>query len=404
MSRLLPWAGAVVVVLAAAFGYAHLRTDTYLGRWFAWRASDVGDMLRFPDLRVAASTEPRALPVLASTAPLTDMSVEASVDGSPRHLPLQELLASTRSAAFVVLAGGAVAGEWYAAGPSPQVRAGPVTSFSVAKSVTALLVAAAFEDGSLSSLDDPVTRYLPALAGTDRGYDQVTLRHLLDMTSGVRFRDHDLPWGDKARVYYEPHLRELVFRLPLTSSPDSGFAYNSYNPVLLGLVLEAATGETVTDYFQRRLWEAVGAAYDATWSVSSSGETLPKMESGLNASPLDFARLGLLLLEDGVVDGQRVLPAQWVEDVTTPDPKRLVEPEAGLHYQQGWWVYAPVGGRQLAVAGRGHLGQYVFVYPELDVVVARFGTSTGGVGSWRAVFDQVACEAALLATRAPACG
>lgn len=394
----------MVIVLAAAFGYAHLRTDTYLGRWFSWRASDVGDMLRFPGLRVVASSEPRTLPDRAPITPLTEMQVEASVDGASRHLRLRDLLATTRSTAFVVLAGGAVAAEWYAAGAAPTVRAQPVTSFSVAKSVTALLVAAAIQDGSLSSLDDPVTRYLPYLAHADPGYEVVTLRHLMDMTSGVRFRDHDLPWGDKARVYYEPHLRELVSHLPLTSRPGSQFAYNSYNPVLLGLVLEAATGENVTDYFQRSLWEAIGAEYDATWSVSSTGETLPKMESGLNASPLDFARLGLLLLNDGVAYGRRVLPARWVDDVLTPDAKRVVEPEADLHYQQGWWVYAPVGGRQHAVAGQGHLGQYVFVYPELDVVVARFGSAIGGVGSWRAVFDQVACEAATLASLAPACG
>ena len=151
-----------------------------------------------------------------------------------------------------------------------------------------------------------------------------------------------------------------------------------------------------------------------TIDLSLSGQLL------VTADDIDTAQPGTVILsqsfqvsatesEEQIAErilayGRRVLPARWVDDVLTPDAKRVVEPEADLHYQQGWWVYAPVGGRQHAVAGQGHLGQYVFVYPELDVVVARFGSAIGGVGSWRAVFDQVACEAATLASLAPACG
>lgn len=399
MKRALLWSGVVLALLAGAFGYAHLRTDTYLGRWFAWRASDVGDVDRFPALQIAPSGHPVAFETQEASEPLLDMVIGDTPSGASSTPDdrsagtLRGLLSGSDTTAFVVLSGGVVAAEWYSVGPPETARGSTVTSFSVAKSVTALLVGAALEDGQIGSLDDPVTSYLPGLREVDAGYDRVTLRHLLDMRSGVRFRDHDLPWGDKARVYYEPHLRGLVTNLPLVGAPGGAFAYNSYNPVLLGLVLEAATGENVASYLERRLWGPVGAERRASWSVSSPGETLPKMESGLNATALDMARLGQLVLDGGAVAGEQVVSMELIEDVSDPDPARSVDAAAGLHYQLGWWVYAPERGRPMAIAGQGHLGQYLFVYPELDVVIARFGTSMGGVASWRSVFDQVALAA-----------
>lgn len=391
--RALLWTGASLAALALAFAYAHLRTDTYLGRWFAWRGSDVGDMLRFPSLAIAASSSPRPLPPPAESALLTQ-PVTVELAGRQQTLPLEELLDRSSTTAFVVLHGGQSVAEWYASGSPETARGEPVTSFSVAKSVTSLLISAALADGLIGSLDDPATRYLPELRGVDAAYDDVTLRHLLDMRSGVRFRDHDLPWGDKARVYYEPRLRELALSLPVVGEPGAAFKYNSYNSVLLGLVLERASGENVASFLERRLWEPLGAAYPASWSVSGPGATLPKMESGVNAAAIDFARLGHLLLEGGAVDGRQVMPAAWVGELLERDADSLVDAEAGLHYRLGWWLYSGDAERPSAVSAQGHLGQFVFAYPELDVVIARFGSAMGKVGSWRAVFDQVARAAA----------
>ena len=302
----MPIKAALIIVAAllaatlAVLALAYARTDTYLGRWFAWRASDVGDAMRFPYRTVRASSTPRSLP--SDSLPLLAQEVSYSWRGETRTAELAQLLDETGSSAFLVLVDGAVVTEWYGAGYARDV---PVTSFSIAKSVTGLLVLAALEDGHLSSLDDPVTAYLPELRAVDPGYDAITLRHLLGMRSGVRFRDHDLPWGDKARVYYEPHLRELVMSLPVQEPAGGGFAYNSYNPVLLGLVLERATGVEPALYLERRVWAPLGAEHGATWSTSREGETLPKMESGLNAMPIDFVKLGLALIGQGKtkVDG-----------------------------------------------------------------------------------------------------
>jgi len=371
---------ALAVVAGALFALAYARTDTYLGRWFAWRASDVSDVQRFDSRPIQASTQPQ--PFSAALRPLGNGRIAYTWRGSEREQELGTLLEETGTSAFVVINDGVVATEWYGPG---HTRDAQVTSFSVAKSVTALLVMAAVEDGLIRSLDDSLTAYLPELREVDAGYDSVTLRHLLDMRSGIRFRDHDLPWGDKARVYYEPHLRELVMTLPLVAEPGMDFAYNSYNPVLLGLVLERATGMEPARYLEQRLWQPLGAEYAATWSVSRAGETLPKMESGINAAAIDFVKLGVAMLEGAVPGG----PVQLVENLRAE--AELIDPAQsdGLRYGLGWWVYPATYGRSFAVAGTGHLGQYLFVYPDEGVVIARFGERFGDVDSWRVVFDQV---------------
>lgn len=369
--------GVIAVVALLLFGYAHLRTDTYLGRWFAWRASDVGDM----------------------EGDLLEQPLEVSRRGALTVTNLGELLATSDTISLVVLREGKVLMEWYAAGPPATARDQPVTTFSVSKSVTSLLVGAALADGLIESLEDPITQYLPEYRSVDPGYEGVTVRHLLAMRSGIRFRDHDLPWGDKARVYYEPRLRDHVSRLGLEASAGGDLKYNSYNSVVLGLLLERLTGGSVAEYAERRLWDPLGAEYPASWSVSGPGETLAKMESGFNARPIDLARIGQLLLDGGVVptgsdDDRRILPQEWMDGSMATQPEDLVDPSTGLHYSLGWWVYAPDAHRPYAVSAQGHLGQYLFVYPEQRVVIARFGRSLGGVGSWRSVFDWLAVTAA----------
>lgn len=375
------WVIAALAALAGvSFALAYARTDTYLGRWFAWRASDVGDAQRFDNRPIQPSDEPR--PLAGTPLPLADATISYTVRGAARERELGTLLEETGTSAFVVVRDGVVAMEWYGADHS---HAAQVTSFSVAKSVTALLVLAAVEDGLIASLDDPLSEYLPELGDVDSGYGRVTVRHLLDMRSGIRFRDHDLPWGDKARVYYEPHLRELVMKLPLVAEPGASFMYNSYNPVLIGLVLERVTGVEPARYFEQRLWQPLGAEYQASWSVSRRGETLPKMESGINAAAIDFVKLGVALLDNAEPAYLAELTSRLRVEAHPIDPN---EPD-GLRYALGWWVYPATSGRPFAVAGTGHLGQYLFVYPDQGVVVARFGGRFGDIDSWRTVFDQL---------------
>src|SRR5690554_1097148 len=177
MAKALAWVAAALLLLGGVvMALAYARTDTYLGRWFAWRASDVGDAERFHSRPIASSPSPWHLPVSASgSGAALSSTVRTTWRGAERSEELGALLERTGTLAFVVVRGGEVELEWYEGGRS---RADPVTSFSVAKSVTALLLMAAVDEGHIGSLDDPVTAYLPELSGVDARYDDLTLRHL----------------------------------------------------------------------------------------------------------------------------------------------------------------------------------------------------------------------------------
>lgn len=183
-------------------------------------------------------------------------------------------------------------------------------SFSVAKSFVSTLVGIAIDEGLIGSVEDPVTDYLPELAVRDPRFERITLRDLLTMSSGIRFWETDLPWPwtDDTCTLYGVDLRDVALNgTRIERPPGQEWHYNNYHPLLLGMVLERATGMSVSDYMATRLWQPMGAEADATWNLDSDRSGFEKMESGLNAMPVDFARFGLLSLHDGEWTGTRIV-------------------------------------------------------------------------------------------------
>ena len=145
------------------------------------------------------------------------------------------------------------------------------TSFSVAKSFLSALVGIAIENGHVKSVDDAVTRYVPELLERDEPFARVTLHHLLAMSSGLRYDEMGLPWSDDSLTYYDPDLGGLALAgTTVERPPGERFHYNNYNPLLLGLVLERATGMSVSRYTSTRLWQPAGMELDGSWSLDSA--------------------------------------------------------------------------------------------------------------------------------------
>lgn len=158
--------------------------------------------------------------------------------------------------------------------------------------------------------------------------------------------------------------------------------YNNYNPLLLGLILERATGMPVSTFLEQKLWQPLGMGADGSWSLDSTMSGFEKMESGINGRAIDFATFGSLYLHGGEWGGRQVVPRAWVEESTRADTSS--DPARG--YQYFWWVGE--GGHYSA---RGNHGQYIFVAPERDLVIVRFGTRYGhGSRVWMDVFEQLA--------------
>jgi CubicO group peptidase (beta-lactamase class C family) len=158
------------------------------------------------------------------------------------------------------------------------------------------------------------------------------------------------------------------------SPPGTTFFYNDFNPLLLGIVLERATGQSVTAWLSRTLWEPMGAQNPGSFSIDSISGGFEKMESGLNATPVDLMRLGLLYLNSGSWDGRQLVPSQWVAK-TTASVSSVTMFTAHLNYGMGWWTQM-IDGLRVYWAWGNH-GEYVMVVPSLDIVVGRFGRQYG---------------------------
>jgi CubicO group peptidase (beta-lactamase class C family) len=296
-------------------------------------------------------------------------------DGRPSPEPMQKFLTRTGTVAFLVIHKDWLLVEHYQA---DRQRSSLCTSFSIAKSVTSALVGIALHEGLLQSLDDPITRYLPDLS--EPHWQAISLRHLVSMSSGLKYNAHGFfPWDDEPRVYYSPNLRQLARQAAPSEPPGLRFRYNNYNLVLLGMILERVTGATVSQYLQEKIWKPLGMEFPASWSLDSFQSGMEKMESGLNARPIDFAKFGRLYLRGGDWDGRQVVPESWVRESTTVAPGA-----PWANYKYLWWIPRQGRGRYMAV---GNLGQFIYVAPDKECLILRFGRAKPK--DWARYYPQV---------------
>lgn len=362
-----------------AWAWASLDRSS-IARAMWWRDADVGDQFRFPARTIPAGDEASPLPAgveIAPRAPISGSSGDRSFDG---------FLRETDTQAFLVVDEDELVYERYFGGADRQARQ---TSFSVAKSFLSTLVGIAIDEGLIGSIADPVTDYLPDLAERDPRFERITLRDLLTMSSGLGYQEQSLPlpWGDDIDTYYGTDLRELGLNgTEIEQPPGRDWLYNNFNPLLLGMVLERATGMSVSDYMATKLWQPMGAEADATWSLDSEDSGFEKMESGLNATPVDYARFGLLFLHGGEWNGTRIVPEEWVRAATAADTSA----DPAGHYQYFWWIDTERPERFYAL---GNFGHYIYVAPDAGAVIVRNGADWGVENDdWIALFRDIADE------------
>jgi len=244
-------------------------------------------------------------------------------------------------------------------------------SFSMANSFLSILIGCAIDDGYIESVNQPVIDYVPELRAN--GFDKVTLRHLLQMTSGMDYEESDNPFGLQARFYYGENLEEMLLELKLSHTPGMYFEYRSGENQLLGLILSRALPSmTITEYMQARLWEPLGMEYDGLWSVDHEPGGLEKTFCCLAARARDYAKMGRLYLNGGNWKGEQIVSSAWVRESTRLD----ITDGSSSEYQYQWWLPDAYGTDFMAV---GLLGQYVYVSPKHEVIVVRLGKSEGEI-------------------------
>jgi CubicO group peptidase (beta-lactamase class C family) len=372
---------ALLVVGVYAWAWASLDRSS-IARAMWWREADVGDQYRFPARTIPAGDDASPLPAGVEIDP------PAPPSGAEDDRAFDEFLRGTGTLGFVVLDDDRLVYERYFGGADRQARQ---TSFSVAKSFVSTLVGIAIDEGSIGSVTDPLTDYLPELAERDPRFEQIALRDLLTMSSGIRYEEQSLPlpWGDDVDTYYGTDLRDLALSATqIVRPPGQEWLYNNYHPLLLGLVLERATGMSVSDYMATRLWQPLGAEADASWNLDSESSGFEKLESGLNATPVDFARFGQLFLHEGQWNGTRIVSKDWVRAATAADTSA----DPAQHYQYFWWIDTERPGRFYAL---GNFGQYIYVAPDAGSVIVRNGRDWGvDNDTWLTVFREVADQLA----------
>lgn len=296
-------------------------------------------------------------PLPRTERPITDFTF--AIDGV--RYDLFDVLAMNRVAAMMMVKDDAVVFERYFMGNTQDTR---WMSMSIVKTITVMLIGAALEDGYIESLADPVTRYLPELQ--DTAYDGVTVEQIIAMTSGVDWNEtYTDPTSDRRRML-DAQLNQapgtilrLMGDLSRHSPPGTRWNYSTGETHIAGALVRAATGKWVADYLSEKLWIPLGMESDATWWLESAAG-LEVGGSGLSATLRDYMRFGQFLLHEGVIENRQVVPPGFVARAGS---RSVVSGEA-VEYGFGLW---PLHGNSYAAIGI--FGQYVFVDPDLDLVV-----------------------------------
>ena len=357
MKRLLKWflRAVLVIGIVAAIGAI-------------WKWNDIQRLMAvnslFDEDRIVANFSGMDRLFYHAALPAGDVPV-SPLPVNPRTLPdLGEWIEARALTAIVVLKDGEVAHEDYFLGTGPDDRR---ISWSVAKSFLSALLGVIMAEGGIGGLDEPVTTYVPELAGT--AYDGATIRNVLQMASGVRFNEDYLDFhSDINRMGRVLALGRSMdgFAAGLSErdrTPGEAWQYVSIDTHVIGMVIRGATGRTAIDLMAEKLIQPMGMASRPYYVTDGYGTAF--VLGGLNMSTRDYARFGQMYLQNGHFNNRRIVPADWVAASTAPSAPTA---DGQLRYGYQWWVPEDAGeGEFLA---RGVYGQFVYINRPAGVVIA----------------------------------
>ncbi|WP_104017337.1 serine hydrolase domain-containing protein [Roseovarius nitratireducens] len=358
MRRILKWAGRVLLALVLAAAVVGL-----------WKREEIARLMAvntlFSEEKIVANFSGMGRAFLTVPVPRGNGPVSDLPQGPEMTLPadVTDWIGSRNVTSLLVLRNGRITHESYHLGTTAQDRR---ISWSVAKSFLAALIGISLERGEIDSLDDPVTRYAPALA--DSAYDGVTLRQLLQMTSGLEF--------DEDYLDYDSDINRMGRVLALGGSMD-GFAaglsaraappgtrwkYVSIDTHALAMALRGATGRALPGLLSERIIAPLGL--EAEPDYITDGEGVAFALGGLNLTTRDYARFGLMVAKMGRYGGQQIVPTGWIAASTVPSAPT---PEGALQYGLHWWM--PADARDGEFYAHGIYGQYIYIDRARDVVI-----------------------------------
>ncbi len=339
--------GIVALLFATGNGFVFQLTTKVLetGRTTA----GIDDYLFFDNIEIPPSEQPQAWPL------------HKDFNATPSPASLSSLHEELGTVAFLIVKNDSLWHEQYFDGYDVGSKS---NSFSVIKTIVAAALSKAIDAGHVESEEQKVIDFLPWLTGDYA--NEVDMGDLASMSSGLKWNEnYDNLLTITPRTYVEKDLEGLMKTIPITSAPGQKFVYQSGSTQLLAMALEQATGYTISTLLYEYFWNPMGVEHPTSWIIDSKTNGMEKAYCCWNANARDFARFGKLFKNHGVWAGEQLIDSTFTAKAVRP---RF---EKGQQYGYGWWL-GDVDGK-LFFSMRGHLGQYVIVFPEDDVVIVRLG-------------------------------
>jgi len=310
--------------------------------------------------------------------PRTDLDTITVRTAHGQWVSWAEYMREAQLRAVLVIRNDTILYERYLGGYTDSTRSG---SYSMAKSFTSALLGIAIARHEIRSLGDSVTRYLPELRG-NHAFDGVTLRNALEMKSGLAYERmngdtwHDLHSGD-AEFYYTTHLDDAIRTMHRAVMPGGAWSYSDADAQILAWVLIRATGRSLAQQLEERVWRRIGTEYIASWSLDRHGG-MEKAATGVNATARDYARFARLFLQNGTWDGEQVVPRFWAEQSTTLDSARSHEEIHTwwrMQHRTYWWIPMQDWARERDFFADGAKGQRIYVHRPSGTIIVQLADS-----------------------------
>lgn len=361
-------------------------SSVYLNRVLSHWDSSVSDYKIFPERIIQKGDAPYIY-----EREENELIGEVVVRYSNKQKSLDEFIKGTNTTSFIIVKNDKIVYEKYANGYNEN---SVNTSFSMAKSIVSLLIGKAIEKGYIQSVDQPISDFIEEFK--DEKIGETTIEELLLMRSNIVYDEDKFLWfGDDSLTYWHDDLRKLALsHTSLNERYNGKFHYNNYHPLLLGIILERSTGVSVSEFFEREIWQKIGAEYNASWSLDSK-DGFEKMESGINFRAKDFIKVGSLVLHGGNWNGEQVINSDWLNTST------LCEfPINGSEYENTFlanrnigykymWYSTPSNNSGYDIVAWGKSDQILYISPSNDLVILRTGKTDGGVSDWVKVLKEL---------------
>jgi len=361
-----------VILISIAF----IMSSCHFVRYFYWNYANINDGEKFP----AFTIENQETVFNFKQSPKNfNFNIPQKYLSNNENCEFNSFLETHETVAFLVIRDDTILFEKYF---SDFDKNSLLISFSIAKSFVSALIGIAIDEGLIKNVHQPITDFLPKLKENDERFSKITIEHLLNMRSGIKFsEEYNSPFALMAKFYYGTNLKKYVYNLKIEKDPDIEYKYQSANTQILAMIIEKASGKQFYQYFEEKLWKPLQTKSIAKWNYDSKKHENIKSFCCLNATAVDFAKFGRLYLKNGKLNNNTIISESWINSSTTI----MNDSRDSQNYPYTYHWRVKENGAYFA---KGILGQYIYVYPEKNLIFLRFGESYGDI-DWAEFFEDI---------------